>query len=194
MGAFIAFITVIWQIRSSSKHVEDQIKAQRDAEREGQARQKRAIATAILFEIDCFRTIELDYVERHLAHCGGASDAFPTAAGLRTNLSQIYKGVSPLLGSLNAKSVSAIVSFYSLVGTYEGLWRDYAYYLDILRAPVNPTVHLRPQDLASEAKRQLESIRGFIPRLRTLAGDVINSVAHDCGLEELIEKSDAQTH
>jgi hypothetical protein len=52
VAALIAFIAIIIQIRSSSKQVQDQIKAQRDAEREERGRQKRVVASAILFEID----------------------------------------------------------------------------------------------------------------------------------------------
>ena len=54
IAGVIAFIAIIIQIRSSSKQVQDQIKAQRDAEREELERQKRSVATAILYEIDNF--------------------------------------------------------------------------------------------------------------------------------------------
>ena len=54
VAAAIAFIAVIWQIRSSSKQVQEQIRAQRDAERKERERQRKAVATAILFEIDGF--------------------------------------------------------------------------------------------------------------------------------------------
>ena len=200
IAGVIAFVAVIIQIRSSSKQVQDQIKAQREAEGEERERQRRAIATSILFEIDSFRMIELDLVEESLASRNTAATSgpkvynLPTAVGMRTNISEIYKGVAPLLGSLNAKSVSAIVKFYSAAGTYEGLWRTYQYCLEILQAPVNPAVHLDPQSLANEAERQLKSIRSLIPQLRTLAADVVKSVAQDCGLDELIERGNAQTH
>jgi hypothetical protein len=194
IAGLIAFAAVIFQIRSSSKQVQDQIKAQRDAEREEKERQKRAIATAIICEIDSFFAIELDLVEKSLASWDGTSNNLALPAGLRTNVSEIYRGVSPLLGSLSAKSVNAIVKFYSMVGTYEGLWRNYQYCLDMLRAPLNPAVDLKARDLANEAGSQLKIIREIIPRLKTLAWTVIECVAHDCGLEELIGRSDAQTH
>ena len=149
VAGVIAFIAVIIQIRSSSKQVQDQIKAQRDAEREERERQKRTVATAILYEIDSFYVFELDLDEKKLASWDGANNSFPIAAGLRTNVSEIYKGVSPLLGSLNAKSVTAIVKFYAMVGTYEGMWRNYQYSLDKLRAPVNPSVNIYLQALLS---------------------------------------------
>lgn len=192
VAGVIAFIAVIMQIRSSSEQVQDQIKAQRDAEREERERQKRSIATALLYEIDSFYRIELDLVEKNLANWDVAGNSVPTAAGLRTNISEIYKGVSPLLGSLNAKSVSAIVKFYSMAGTYEGVWRDYQNLLDMIWGPANPA--LDPQYLANEAKTRLKSIRNLIPELKTLAENVTNSVAQDCGLEELIGRGNAQAH
>lgn len=192
LAAVLGFGAIWHQTRSSYRQLREQLAAQRDAEREERERQKRAIATAVLYEIDSFYRIELDLVEKNLDNWDGANNSLPTGAGLRTNISEIYKGVSPLLGSLNAKSVSAIVKFYSMVGTYEGLCRDYQNLLDMIWAPVNPAVNLNPQSLVNEAKARLNSIRGMIPQLKTLAANVTNFVAHDCGLDELIERSDAK--
>jgi hypothetical protein len=173
--------------------VQDQIKAQREAEREQRERQERAIATAILFEIDSFCMIELDLVDKNLAGSDPASNNLPSAVGMRTNISEIYKGLSPLLGSLNARSVSAIVKFCSMVGSYEGLWRSYQFSLDMLRAPANAAVRMDPQSLVSDAKAQLKGIRDLIPKVKALAGDVTTAVAHDCGVDELIGRGNAQT-
>jgi hypothetical protein len=52
IAGLIAFAAVIIQIRSSSGQLRDQIRAQRDAEREEQERQRRIVARALLFEID----------------------------------------------------------------------------------------------------------------------------------------------
>lgn len=193
-AAVLGFGAIWHQTRSSYRQLREQLAAQRDAEREERERQKRTIATAILYEIGSFYMFELDLHEKNLASWDGANNSFPTAAGLRTNVSEIYKGVSPHLGSLNAKSVAAIVKFYSMMGTYEGMWRNYQYCLDMLRTPVNPAVNLNPQDLVNDAKAQLNSIRDLIPKLKELAATVTNSVARDCGLNELIGRSDAQTH
>ena len=192
VAGVIAFMAVIIQIRSASKQVQDQMKAQRDAEREEKERQRRAIATAILFEIDSFCVVDLDLAARSLARWDADRNNLPSATHLRTNISEIYKGISPLLGSLNAVSVGAIVRFYSMVGTYEGLWHSYQYSLDMLRIPGNPAVKMDPQKLVDDAKAQLKSICDLIPSLRTLAESVTNSVARDCGVEELIPKGDAK--
>jgi hypothetical protein len=194
VAGVIAFIAVIIQIRSSSKQVQDQIKTQHDAEREERERQRRAIATAILFEIDSFCAVDLDFTAKSLAKWDADSNNIPTAAHLRTNNSEIYKGISPLLGSLNAVSVGAVVHFYSMVGMYEGLWRSYRYSLDMLHSPVNPDVIMDAQSILNDAKAQLKNIRDLIPSLRELAEKVTKSVARDCGVEELIPKANAQTN
>jgi len=190
VAAAIAFIAVIIQIRSSSKQVQEQIKAQRDAEREERERQRRANATALLYEIESFYTVELELTEKELAGWDPASNDLPTWFALRTNTSEIYKGVSPLLGSLNAKSVSAIVRFYSAVGRYEGHRHNYQYMSGMAWSPAGRAVDR--QNAANQAKAQLKMIRELIPHLKSLAGNISQRVAHDCGLDELIAKEDAK--
>jgi len=192
VGAFVALVAVMWQVRSSSKHLRDQIAAQRVAEEDERERQRRAIATAILFEIDSFCLFELDLDVRYLARWDPDSNSLPSPAGLRTNVTEIYKGISPLFGSLNAVSVSAIVKFYSMVGMYEGLWHRYQYSLDMLRNPTNSAVEIDPESLLNDVRAQLKTIRDLIPEIRKLAENVTNSVARECGVEELLSKGDAK--
>jgi len=120
-GGALALLGVWWSNHQSVKNLQKQLEAERNARTEEAERQKRSIATAILYEIDNFYRMELDLVEKNLASRDAAKDNLATAVGLRTNISEIYKAVSPILGSLNAKSVSAIVRFHSMVGAYEGL-------------------------------------------------------------------------
>jgi hypothetical protein len=186
----LGFLAVVWQIRSSYKTFNRQLETEARARSEERERQKRAIATVILYEIDNFYMIELELVEKNLAGWDGANDHLPTAVGFRANTAEIYKAVSPILGSLNAKSVSAIVKFYSMVGSYEGQWRDYQYCLDKLWLPGTPPVI--SEAFAKGAKEQLEGIRKMIPELKKLAANVSNSVAQDCGLDGLIGRTDAK--
>lgn len=54
VAAAIGFLAILLQVRSSSKQLRDQIREQRDAERTEQERQKKAVASALLLEIDNF--------------------------------------------------------------------------------------------------------------------------------------------
>jgi hypothetical protein len=110
VAAVIAFIAIIIQIRSSSKQVQDQIKAQRDAEREEQERQKRAVATAILFEIDLiYRSMIRDTGEaiRNEKAVGGEFVVKPHSLHFA-----VYEGNAGKIGQLPASIGQDIVEFY----------------------------------------------------------------------------------
>lgn len=189
VAGVIAFIAVIIQIRFSSKQLHNQMKAQRDAEREESERQKRAIARAIICEIGSFYKFDLEQAEKNLSSRNVGTNSFPTATWKRGNTSEIYKANSQVLGSLNAKSVSAIVTFYGMVGAYDGLFRDYQRCLDIVAFAANP-----PQNIVEDSRERLDAIRALIPELKKLATSVVSSVASDCGLDDLAGINDAQTH
>jgi len=110
IAGLIAFAAVIWQIRSSSKQVQDQIKAQRDAEREEQERQKRAVATAILFEIDLiYRSMIRDTGEaiQNEKAVGGEFVVKPHSLHFA-----VYEGNASKIGQLPANIGQDIVEFY----------------------------------------------------------------------------------
>jgi hypothetical protein len=124
VGVFVAFITVIWQIRSSSKQVQDQIKAQRDAEREELERQKRAVAAGILFEIDSF----------YVYHVGGAYDyineflrrrELPEVVRIASSLFSVYQGNTGRLGDLPNEVVRVVVDFYGKAAQFLAVREDY---------------------------------------------------------------------
>ena len=192
VAAAIGFLAIVYQVRSSSRQLREQMADQHQASAEELERQERAIARAIRYEIDNFYVMELDLVENNLANWHAGNDNLPTAAGLRTNISEIYKAVSPILGSLNARSVSAIVKFYSMVGSYEGLWRDYQYCLDMIWCPGKPPVVV--DAFRKRAGEGLEAVRSLIPELKKLAENVSKSLTQDYGLDELVGRSDAETH
>jgi len=189
VGGIIAFAAVIIQIRSSSKQLDDQMKAQQESEREERERQKRAIARAIICEIDSFYRFDLEPAEKSLSSRDVGVNSFPTAMWKRGNASEIYKANSQILGSLNSKSVFAIVTFYGMVGSYEGLFRDYQRCLDVIAFASNP-----PQNIVEDTRERLDAIRGLIPELKEMAASVTRLVTQDCGLDDLIAKNDAQTH
>ncbi len=189
IAGVIAFVAVIIQIRSSSRQVQEQITAQRDAEREEREERKRAIARAIICEIDSFYRFDLEQAEKNLSGRHVGTNSFPTVTWKRGNTSEIYKANSQILGSLNARSAFAIVTFYGMVGYYEGLFRDYQRCLDMIAFAANP-----PQNIVEDTKDRLDAIRGLIPELKKLATSVCSSVASDCGLDDLVGINDAQTH
>jgi hypothetical protein len=114
VAGLIAFTAVIIQIRSSSKQVEDQIKAQRDAEREERERQKRVVASGILFEIDGLYRWLLRDVRNFLR------DVDPEKEDLRlleakpsgTNPFVVFAANAGRIGELHEPIAENVVRFY----------------------------------------------------------------------------------
>jgi hypothetical protein len=109
VAGVIAFIAVIIQIRSSSKQVQDQMKAQRDAEREEQERQMQSVATAVLFEIDHVYRLISDQVH---------ADDFNIRYLIPPNRFIVFEANAGHLGSLGSDLARAIVRFYGEAGRY----------------------------------------------------------------------------
>jgi hypothetical protein len=120
VAGVIAFIAVVIQIRSSSKQVENQIKAQHDSEREEQERQKRAVATAIAFEIDSIYRGFIRDVEALFKAAGAGANFEKDLMGKRLEEFPftVYEGCSPLLGGLPPPLVQGIVHLYGGIAVY----------------------------------------------------------------------------
>lgn len=103
IAGVIAFAAVIIQIRSSSRQLRDQIKAQRDAEREEQERQKQSVATAILIEIDHVYRLISDQVH---------ADDFDIHYLIPPNRFVVFEANAGYLGSLGSDLAQTIVRFY----------------------------------------------------------------------------------
>ena len=108
-AGIIAFFAVIIQIRSSSRQLRDQIKDQRDAEREEQERQKQSVATAILFEIDHVYRLISDQV-----HAGD----FNIRYLIPPNRFVVFEANAGYLGSLGSDLAQTIVRLYGEAGRY----------------------------------------------------------------------------
>jgi hypothetical protein len=129
VGVFVAFITVIWQIRSSSKQVQDQIKAQREAEHAERQRQKRALAAALTAEIDDFYWFFLKGLWEHRTIiCGPATLSMRPAAELGpvpSTAFQVYKSTAGQLGLLSAQTVRSVVGWYNFAANFVDQYEIY---------------------------------------------------------------------
>ena len=124
IAGIIAFAAVIIQIRSSSKQVRDQIRAQRDADREEQERQRKAVATAILFEIDDFYYFHLRGVHGYLEGIARKGELLEVVR-IPPSLFDVYRGNTPMLGDLPDEVVEVVVHFYSKAEQFLALREDY---------------------------------------------------------------------
>jgi len=123
-AGIIAFSAVIIQIRASSKQLREQMRTQRDAEREEQERQKKAVARAILFEIDDFYRYHVRGVRGYLeeiARKGGLLEVVRIAPSMLA----VYRGNTSRLGELPDEVVEVVVHFYSKAQQFFALREDY---------------------------------------------------------------------
>ena len=109
IAGLMAFAAVIIQIRSSSRQVREQITSQRDAEREEQDRQSRAVAAAILFEIDNVYRLIFDQVN---------ADDFNLRYLIPPNRFVVFEANAGYLGSLGNDLAQAIVRFYGVAARH----------------------------------------------------------------------------
>jgi hypothetical protein len=124
IAGLIAFTAVIIQIRSSSKQLRDQMRAQRDAEREEQERQKKAVATAILFEIDHFYRYHLRGFGGYLEEIARKGELLEVVR-IPPSFFAVYRGNTPRLGELPDEVVEVVVHFYSKAEQFFALMEDY---------------------------------------------------------------------
>jgi hypothetical protein len=124
LAGIIAFAAVIIQIRSSSKQLHDQMKAQRDAKEEEQGGQKKAVATAIIFEIDDFYRYHLKGVYGYLEETARKGELIEVVR-VPPSLFAVYRGNTPRLGQLPDKVVEVVIHFYSKADKFFALIEDY---------------------------------------------------------------------
>jgi hypothetical protein len=156
-GGALALIGVWWSNRQSIKNVEKQLEAERKARAEETERQKRAVATAILFEIDNFYRHHLGHV-RDLLDAYARSKQLPTPVPASAHGFVVYHGNVSRLGDLHRELAGKIVRFYGMAEYYEVVGEDY-------RARVERGA-TQDQGLVETQFRQL---RNFISKLELSA-------------------------
>jgi hypothetical protein len=112
VAAATGFLAILYQVRSSSRQLRDHIKAQRDADLKELERQKNAIATAILFEIDNFYLYHLRGVRAYLDDILQRRQ-LPEVVRIPPALFAVYQGNTTRLGELPSNVAQAVVHFYS---------------------------------------------------------------------------------
>jgi len=128
IAGVIAFIAVIIQIRSSSKQVQEQIKAQRDAEKAELERRRRAVAAALLSEIDSFYASHLER-RNELFEFWKRKDTDPQSVEVFRALTgkpfAVYESLADELGGFDAAIARGIVMTYGLMANFIDLLERY---------------------------------------------------------------------
>lgn len=188
VGGALALIGVWWSNHQSVKNLRKQLDAEKESRSEEVNRQRSATATALLYEIDSFFMMELAQTEKALDGLDLNVCPLPKIFFSRPNCFDVYKANAAFLGCLDPASVSAIVKFYTMAGTFEVFKREYQHCIDgALRG-------IRTQDFENTARARLKDIYAIIPSMKALTTNVCNRVAKNCNLENLVRNDDAQTH
>jgi len=124
VGVFVAIITVAWQIRASEANVRKQLDAARERSDQERERQRRAVATAILFEIDSFYRHHLGQV-RDLLALFERSNQLPGTVPPSSHGFVVYHANASRLGDLPRELAGRIVRFYGMAEHYNVVREDY---------------------------------------------------------------------
>ena len=177
-AGILAFVAVQLQMRN-----------QRRAVRQEQERQKKAVATAVLFEIDGFYRSHLRDPRKLLERIDPIKDNLPGIRSVGPTPFPVYLGNASKIGELNMDNVQAIVHFYSAANSYLSILRDYKNSLD--RADRAKLLSMTPRgspDLSSladeaQARLNLKHMKEALPELIRFAWLVCYYLCRSTGNE-----------
>jgi hypothetical protein len=104
LGGALALFGVWWSNRQSVRNLQEQLDADKRSRREDFERQKKAVATAILFQIDPLYRIVAEEI---------ATDEEHLPSLLLPGSFPVYEGNADNLGNLEPDMVASVVTFYS---------------------------------------------------------------------------------
>jgi hypothetical protein len=149
----------------------NQMNAQRNAEQEEAERHKRAIAKALLFEVDDFYSNHLRAVYDHYRNFDGKIEKLPGVVGVDIRMFAVYNGNTPLMGVLSDEVVKSVVAFYDTARLHLLIVRDYK---DLLREYLYGT---HSPEAGQEALQLFFYVRASVPRLTRLSYETCMKLA-----------------
>ena len=171
IAGFIAFAAVIIQIRSSSRQLQKQLEAQREAQLAEEKRQNRAVANAILFEIDDFYRFHLRDPRNFLDAIDPQKDKLPGIGSVGPSPFPVYCGNAAKIGELDVGNVEAIVHFYAAASSYLSILQEYKASMERAeRGKFLSMIGRGTQDLSAladeaDARMHLGRMKGALPEL-----------------------------
>ena len=151
VAGIIAFGAVIIQIRSSSKQLHDQLKAQRDSEREESERQKRAVAAALLVEIDDFYEYFLRNLWEGRERIRGAIEVLnmpPLELGpIPSTAFVMYRATAHRVGILSIATAKSVVGLYNFMAGFVDTYESYRRAWSPERRAADPEMETKSRDI-----------------------------------------------
>jgi len=144
---------------------------QRRASRQEQENHKRAVAKALLFEVDDFYSNHLRGVYDHFRSFDGAIEKLPGVTGMAPRPFAVYDGNTESLGTLPDEVVRSVVVFYDTARRHLSMNRDYR---ELLREYQYGT---HSPEAGQEASQLFFYVRGSIPGLTRLSYEACMKLA-----------------
>ena len=110
LGGFLALFGIWWQVRHADAGLKQQLQAEKDARVGERDERKRAVSTAILFEIDRFYRY---YVKNLLKDLSSTGQACPALESPGPAPFPVYATNCGQIGELDSQLAGAIVDFYA---------------------------------------------------------------------------------
>jgi len=121
-GGLLAFFAVLYQVWRADKGLRDQLQAEKAARSEEGEEEKRAIATALLFEIDRFYRF---YLRSLLKILNSTEQAHPQLEAPGSTPFPVYTANCGQIGELDSQLAGAIVDFYTSAQRHTSRICDY---------------------------------------------------------------------
>lgn len=132
LGGALALIGVWWSNHQSVKNLQKQLDAERAARADEAERRKRALATALLFEVDHFYRSYLPpalTIARGLRGKGVVPHA-GLAIRVEAAAFDVYSGNVPSLGALGPEASRSVIRFYKVAWDLQDFMRRYCESVD----------------------------------------------------------------
>ena len=130
LAGIIAFVAILFQIRSSRREVERQLHAEKEARALEEKRQKEAVARALLCEISSFYGYYRTRVRPVLDRVDVDNCMPPTLSAPGEGFFAVYRGNAGNLGAFEHLLVEKVVRFYGFAELLLTSIRDYTWNLD----------------------------------------------------------------
>jgi hypothetical protein len=129
-GGALALLGVWWSNHQSVRNLEKQLEGERNARAEETERQKKAVATALLFEIDGFCATYLCQPREFMKGKDVAKDPLPRFASIGPDRFPVFHSNASKIGELPTNYVLALVGFFRQADSIVSNLADYVSSLD----------------------------------------------------------------
>jgi len=133
VAAAAGFLAILYQVRSASRQLREQLADQHRTLATESERQKKAVATALLFEIDGFYATYLRQPRDLLTTKEVAKDPLPRFTSIGPNRFPVFHGNASKIGELPTDCVLALVGFFRQADSIVSNLADYTSSLDRAR-------------------------------------------------------------